>query len=107
MGRRFLTAEDVRRLGGPAISVDADTVVTPQALEAAASLGIRFARWEDLDAAGLREFLTAPSPALIDLPMTGTRTPFTARIGGRARAIIEPRLGDRIGTSIRRHLGGG
>ncbi len=41
MGRRFLTAEDVRRMGGPAISVDADTVVTPQALEAAASLGIR------------------------------------------------------------------
>mgnify|MGYP002641522294 CR=1 FL=1 len=41
MGRRFLTAEDVRRLGGPAIAVDADTVVTPQALEAAASLGIQ------------------------------------------------------------------
>lgn len=41
MGRRFLTAEDVRRLGGPTIAVDADTVVTPQALEAAASLGVR------------------------------------------------------------------
>ena len=40
MGRRFLTAEDVRRLGGPVIHVDGDTVVTPQALEAAASLGV-------------------------------------------------------------------
>ena len=41
MGRRFLTAEDVRRLGGPTITVDADTVVTPQALEAAASMGVQ------------------------------------------------------------------
>ena len=41
MGRRFLTAEDVRRLGGPTITVDADTVVTPQALAAAASMGVQ------------------------------------------------------------------
>jgi len=41
MGRRFLTAEDVRRLGGPVIHVDGDTVVTPQALEAAAAGGVR------------------------------------------------------------------
>jgi len=41
MARRFLTAEDVRRLGGPEIHLDGDTVVTPQAAEAAASLGIR------------------------------------------------------------------
>ena len=72
----------------------------------AASLDIPFARWDDLDAAGLREFLATPSPALIDLPLAGTRTPLAARIGGRARAIIEPLLGDRMGTSIRRHLGG-
>jgi ACT domain-containing protein len=38
--RRFLTAEDVRRAGGPEIVVDETTVVTPQALEAAASAGI-------------------------------------------------------------------
>jgi ACT domain-containing protein len=40
MSRRFLTAEDVRRAGGPEILVDADTVVTPQALEVAAASGI-------------------------------------------------------------------
>jgi len=38
--RRFLTAEDVRREGGPEILVDESTVVTPQALEAAQGLGI-------------------------------------------------------------------
>ena len=40
MARRFLTAEDVRRLGGPRIQLDGETVVTPQAAEAAASAGI-------------------------------------------------------------------
>ena len=40
MTRRFLTAEDVRRIGGPEIVVDAETVVTPQALEVAAQAGI-------------------------------------------------------------------
>ncbi len=40
MSRLFLTAEDVRRLGGPVIDVDDQTVVTPQALEAAAAVGI-------------------------------------------------------------------
>ncbi len=43
MARRFLTAEDVRRLGGPEIHLDGDTVVTPQAAEAAAAMGIRIA----------------------------------------------------------------
>ena len=42
MSRRFLTAEDVRRSGGPEILVDADTVVTPQAQEVARSRGITF-----------------------------------------------------------------
>ena len=41
MSRRFLTAEDVRRAGGPEIVVDETTVVTPQAAEAARSAGIR------------------------------------------------------------------
>jgi len=40
MPRRFLTAEDVRRAGGPEIRVDEHTVVTPQALEAAELAGI-------------------------------------------------------------------
>ena len=40
MARRFLTAEDVHRLGGPVIEVDAATIVTPQAQEAAASMGV-------------------------------------------------------------------
>ncbi|MEM9382138.1 MAG: ACT domain-containing protein [Planctomycetota bacterium] len=41
MTRRFLTAEDVRRLGGPEILLEEGTVVTPQAAEAAASAGVR------------------------------------------------------------------
>lgn len=41
MPRRFLTAEDVRRAQGAEIVVDADTVVTPQALEVAEASGIR------------------------------------------------------------------
>ena len=43
MTRRFLTAEDVRRLmqsGGGELLVDANTVVTPQALEVAQAAGI-------------------------------------------------------------------
>ena len=40
MSRRFLTAEDVRRAGGPEIILDAETVVTPQALEVAKQAGI-------------------------------------------------------------------
>ncbi len=45
MGKRFLTSEDVRRASGQGgeILVDESTVVTPQALEAAESLGIRLA----------------------------------------------------------------
>ena len=35
MGKRFLTAEDVRSCGSTEIIVDEDTIVTPQALEAA------------------------------------------------------------------------
>ncbi|MEM7311275.1 MAG: ACT domain-containing protein [Planctomycetota bacterium] len=40
MARRFLTAEDVRRAGGPEVVVDEHTVVTPHALEAAQAAGI-------------------------------------------------------------------
>lgn len=39
MTKRFLTAEDVRRLGGPEILLEEGTVVTPQAAEAAATAG--------------------------------------------------------------------
>ena len=41
MTKRFLTAEDVRRLGGPEILLEEGTVVTPQAAEAAATAGVR------------------------------------------------------------------
>ena len=41
MTKRFLTADDVRRLGGPEIQVDNATIVTPQAAEVAAAAGIR------------------------------------------------------------------
>ena len=40
MMRRFLTAEDVRRAGGGEILVDGETLVTPQALEAAREAGV-------------------------------------------------------------------
>jgi len=40
MARRFLTAEDVRRVQGTEIVVDEGTVVTPQALEAAEAAGV-------------------------------------------------------------------
>ena len=40
MARRFLTAEDVRRAGSSEILVDDNTVVTPQALEAALAAGV-------------------------------------------------------------------
>ena len=39
--RRFLTTEDVQRAPGKEIVVDASTLVTPQALEAAEAAGIR------------------------------------------------------------------
>jgi len=35
MARKFLTAEDVRHAGASEIVVDAETIVTPQALAAA------------------------------------------------------------------------
>jgi len=40
MSRRYLTADDVRRMGGPEIVVDNSTVVTPQAQEVAVSMGV-------------------------------------------------------------------
>ncbi|MFT7667417.1 MAG: ACT domain-containing protein [Planctomycetota bacterium] len=40
MTRRFLTADDVRRAGGREIVVDQGTVVTPQAQEVAAQMGV-------------------------------------------------------------------
>jgi ACT domain-containing protein len=41
MAKRFLTAEDVRLAGSTQIVIDENTVVTPQALEAAQSAGIQ------------------------------------------------------------------
>ncbi len=40
MPRRYLTVEDVQRAGGREILVDEETLVTPQALQAAAQAGV-------------------------------------------------------------------
>jgi ACT domain-containing protein len=40
MSRRFLTVEDLQRLGRKEVFVDSDTIVTPQALELARQEGI-------------------------------------------------------------------
>jgi ACT domain-containing protein len=40
MARRFVTVEDVQRAKGGELLVDAETVVTPQALEAARAAGV-------------------------------------------------------------------
>ncbi|MEZ5975206.1 MAG: hypothetical protein R3E96_10305 [Planctomycetota bacterium] len=40
MARRFITVEDIRRVGQGPLVVDADTIVTPQAQLAAQSAGI-------------------------------------------------------------------
>lgn len=58
MTRRFLTAEDVRRIGGPVIQVDEGTVVTPQALDAAAAAGIQI----QTGGAGAPKPYEAPAP---------------------------------------------
>ena len=49
MPRRFVTSEDVRRASGGEIVVDADTVVTPQALEAAEQAGVLVRRADGAD----------------------------------------------------------
>tara|TARA_R110002126_G_scaffold64513_4_gene165143 strand:- start:5230 stop:5736 length:507 start_codon:yes stop_codon:yes gene_type:complete len=40
MARRFITVEDIHRANGAELVLDAETVVTPQALEAARAAGI-------------------------------------------------------------------
>jgi ACT domain-containing protein len=40
MARRFITVEDIHRANGAELVIDADTVVTPQALEAARVAGV-------------------------------------------------------------------
>jgi hypothetical protein len=40
MTRRFVTVEDLRRVSGRELLVEEDTIVTPQALEAAQAAGI-------------------------------------------------------------------
>lgn len=41
MAKKFVTTEDVRRASGGEVVVDADTIVTPQALEYAVQNGVR------------------------------------------------------------------
>lgn len=40
MARRFITVEDIQRAQGQELVVDSETIVTPQALEAASSMGV-------------------------------------------------------------------
>lgn len=40
MARRFITVEDIRRAGSGELLVDSETLVTPQALEAAQAAGV-------------------------------------------------------------------
>ena len=83
MTRRFLTAEDVRRLGGPEILLEAGTVVTPQAAEAAASAGVR---------------LLGPSGAYA--PPIPDRGPDSARAQEALPCLPEPTLTDGIGLVV-------
>ncbi|MDE0916023.1 MAG: ACT domain-containing protein [Planctomycetota bacterium] len=41
MTRRFVTSEDIRRASGGELVLDADTIVTPQALEVAEKAGVK------------------------------------------------------------------
>lgn len=83
MARRFLTAEDVRRLGGPEIHLDGDTVVTPQAAEAAAAMGIRIA-----------------GPAGAYAPPMPDRGPDAARAQQSLPHMPEPSATDGIGLVV-------
>jgi ACT domain-containing protein len=84
MARRFLTADDVRRLGGPTIVVDRETVVTPQALETAAAAGIA------IRAEGGGEY-TPPAP---------NRGPDAARATQVLPQLPEPESLDGVGLVV-------
>ena len=83
MTKRFLTAEDVRRLGGPEILLEEGTVVTPQAAEAAATAGVRL-----IGPAG------AYAPPLPD------RGPDAARAKATLPHLPEPSTTDGIGLVV-------
>lgn len=83
MSRRFLTAEDVRRIGGPEIRVDEGTVVTPQAAEAAASAGIRIS-----------------GPAGAYAPPLPDRGPDAARAQEQLPHLPEPSSTDGVGLVV-------
>lgn len=83
MARRFLTAEDVRRLGGPRIQLDGETVVTPQAAEAAAAAGIEIA-----------------GPAGAYAPPVPDRGPDAARAAATLPHLPEPSSTDGIGLVV-------
>jgi len=84
MAKRFLTADDVRRLGGPTIVIDRETVVTPQALETAASAGIA------IRAEGGGAY-TAPAP---------NRGPDAARAQHTLPQLPEPELAEGVGVVV-------
>ena len=83
MARRFLTAEDVRRLGGPRIQLDGETVVTPPAAEAAAAAGIELA-----------------GPAGAYAPPVPDRGPDAARAAATLPHLPEPSSTDGIGLVV-------
>ncbi|MDP6540286.1 MAG: ACT domain-containing protein [Planctomycetota bacterium] len=81
MSRRYLTTQDVRRAGAGEIVVEADTLVTPQALAAAEAAGISIrteagpysepAPRRGPDAPGATEHLPRMPEPVDDLPSTG------------------------------------
>ena len=99
MSQRFLTADDVRRFRGLEIVVEESTVVTPQALEAAAAAGLPIVTpdggsWREPapdrgpDAGGASRSLPhLPEPA--DDPHGGTTVVVTAVGRNRPNVLAE------------------
>ncbi len=65
------------------------------------SLELPFARWDDLDSAGLRALIERDSPVLIEVEMVGTRPPWPSRIEGRTRGVVERRLSPELVREIK------
>lgn len=99
MSRRFLTAEDVRRAGAREILVDRETVVTPQAIEAAAAAGVSIrtadGEWKEPtpdrgpDAADAVHHLPhMPEPVDTSLGGTGRPTMIVTAVGRNRPGVL-------------------